>query len=119
MRHNKFRQVLMALLSSAALCALSSAMPVQAQVAGNPGDLHTPTTYTKGYMTTPPTAGGPTGAASAGPFAPLAAIANSLSGAGAVPSTGVAGTVSAGAPAPGGCRSWQDFNGRYMTSCSP
>src|SRR5271165_2259920 len=43
----------MALLSSAALCALSSAMPVQAQVAGNPGDLHTPTTYTKGYMTTP------------------------------------------------------------------
>ncbi len=70
-------------------------------------------------MTTPPTAGGPTGAASAGPFAPLAAIANSLSGAGAVASAGVAGTVSVGAAAPGGCRAWQDFNGRYMTSCGP
>ena len=72
-----------------------------AQVAGNPGDLHTPTPYTNevrantyGYT---PGSGGPL-AVFAAPFAAPVAMTN-------------------GAPGAGGCGVSQDFNGRLTSLC--
>jgi len=72
-----------------------------AQVAGNPGDLHTPTPYTTeqrantyGYA---PGSGGPLTVFTA-PFTAPVATMN-------------------GAPGPGGCGVTQDFNGRLTALC--
>ena len=72
-----------------------------AQVAGNPGDLHTPTPYTNevrantyGYT---PGSGGPLAVFTA-PFAAPIAMTN-------------------GAPGSGGCGVSQDFNGRLTALC--
>ena len=49
------RHLLTAFLSTAAIAALLSATPVAAQVAGNPGDQHTPTPYTNRLLGPDPT----------------------------------------------------------------
>ena len=43
------KHVLTGILSTAAIYGLLAATPVAAQVAGNPGDMHTPTPYTSDY----------------------------------------------------------------------
>ena len=72
-----------------------------AQVAGNPGDLHTPTPYTTEARTNTygytPGSGGPLGVNTA-PFTAPVAIMN-------------------GAPGAGGCGVSQDFNGRLTALC--
>jgi hypothetical protein len=72
-----------------------------AQVAGNPGDLHTPTPYTTEARTNTygytPGSGGPLGVITA-PFTAPVAIMNS-------------------APGAGGCGVSQDFNGRLTALC--
>ena len=72
-----------------------------AQVAGNPGDLHTPTPYTTEARTNTygytPGSGGPLGVITA-PFTAPVAIMN-------------------GAPGAGGCGVSQDFNGRLTALC--
>jgi len=109
--------------SAAMLCAASA----EAQVAGNPGDLHTPTQYTKRYAYAPNTGPGypgygynwPTGGQpydSSGVFTPIGVVAT---GVGAI-----AGAPFGMAPAPyaanqPGCRAFQDFNGRRTSVCGP
>jgi hypothetical protein len=72
-----------------------------AQVAGNPGDLHTPTPYTTEARTNTygytPGSGGALGVFTA-PFTAPVAIIN-------------------GAPGAGGCGVSQDFNGRLTALC--
>jgi hypothetical protein len=91
------------LLLAGVACASILATPAVAQVAGNPGDLHTPTVYTSevraqtyGYA---PGSGGPLG-----PLgilaAPITAPVTAISGGGA-----------------SGCGVSQDFNGRYTALC--
>ena len=105
------------------LCAASA----EAQVAGNPGDLHTPTQYTKRYAYAPNTGPGypgygynwPTGGQPydySGVFTPIGVFAT---GVGAI-----AGAPFGMAPAPyaanqPGCRAFQDFNGRRTSVCGP
>ncbi len=96
------RHALTGLLLAGAASAFVLVTPALAQVAGNPGDLHTPTVYTSevhaqtyGYS---PGYGGPLG-----PIGVLTA-----------PVTGVVATMSAGG-AP--CGVVQDFNGRYTSLC--
>jgi len=120
------KSLLTVFLSSAALAAVFSVTPAAAQVAGNPGDLHTPTPYTES-VDSPYRGGAPYGYGPyAGPFGPLGAVAAGVGAFGA----GVANAAGAvvGAPAaspvyaaqPGvGCRVHQDFNGRYTSVCSP
>lgn len=95
------RNAITGLLLAGATSALL-ATSAFAQVAGNPGDLHTPTPYTNevrantyGYT---PGSGGPLGVFAA-PFtaAPLA--------------------VMNAAPGAGGCGVSQDFNGRLTALC--
>ena len=93
------RHALTALLSGAAISALCSLTPAAAQVAGNPGDLHTPTPYTQEYW------GQTQGSGGSGPFAPFAMIASPFTGA-----------RYAMAPGPG-CGVIHDFNGRYTSVC--
>jgi hypothetical protein len=92
------KHALTSLLLAGAACAFVAATPAVAQVAGNPGDLHTPTVYTSearantyGYA---PGYGGPLG--------PLGALAAPVTG---------------GVPGPGGCGVNQDFNGRLTALC--
>ena len=94
------------LLSTGALCAVLLATPAVAQVAGNPGDLHTPTVYTNeargevsGYN---PGAAGPFGPVGSLITAPITAPVAAFSGSGY-----------------GGARCGvdQDFNGRYTALC--
>jgi hypothetical protein len=88
-------------LLAGSTCAFLLATPAVAQVAGNPGDLHTPTPYTTevrantyGYT---PGFGGPLG--------PLGVIA--------APITAPVAMTNGG----GGCGVSQDFNGRLTALC--
>jgi hypothetical protein len=97
------KRALAGLLLAGVTCASILAAPAVAQVAGNPGDQHTPTVYTsetrsQSYGYTPGYAGplGPLGVLAAPITAPVAA----MSGVGA-----------------GGCGVSQDFNGRYTALC--
>jgi hypothetical protein len=92
------RHALAGLLLTGATGAFVLATPAAAQVAGNPGDLHTPTVYTSGVQA--PTYGYAPGYG--GPLGPLGVLA-----------TPVAGPVAGGAP----CAVQQDFNGRYTALC--
>jgi hypothetical protein len=107
-RHD-MKRALTGLLLAGATCAFVVATPAVAQVAGNPGDQHTPTVYTSGVQAqtygynpgyTPGYGGplGPVGVLAAPITAPLAAMS------GAVPGGGVCGVD-------------QDFNGRYTAHC--
>jgi hypothetical protein len=100
------KHALIGLLLAGSTCAFVLATPAVAQVAGNPGDLHTPTVYTsevrsQAYGTATPGFGGPLG--------PLGVIA--------APITGPVSMVSGAAPSSGGCGVSQDFNGRYTALC--
>jgi hypothetical protein len=94
------KRTLTGLLLAGATCAFVLATPAVAQVAGNPGDLHTPTPYTNevranSYGYTPGYGGalGPLGVLTA----PVAAVN--------------------GGPSGGGCGISQDFNGRLTALC--
>ncbi len=98
------KHTLAGLLVAGATCAFALATPAVAQVAGNPGDLHTPTVYTNqvhaetsGYSPAYSGPLGPLGILTAPITAPLAAMSG--------PATG--------AP----CGVDQDFNGRYTALC--
>jgi len=100
------KYTLAGLLVAGATCASALATPAVAQVAGNPGDLHTPTVYTNGvraqtYGYSPGYGGplGPIGALTAPITAPIAALARG------------------GAPGVPACGVDQDFNGRYTALC--
>jgi len=95
------RNALTGLLMAGAASAFVLVTPAVAQVAGNPGDLHTPTVYTSevqaqtyGYS---PGYGGPLG--------PLGILT--------APVTGQVAAAPGGAP----CGVVQDFNGRYTSLC--
>jgi hypothetical protein len=97
------KYALTGLLLAGSTCAFLLASPAVAQVAGNPGDLHTPTPYTNevranGYGYTPGYGGafGPLGVIAAPITAPLAVNGNSSGGA---------------------CGVSQDFNGRLTALC--
>jgi hypothetical protein len=94
------KNALTALLLAGSACAFVLATPAVAQVAGNPGDLHTPTPYTSEYRAnsygyTPGSGGalGPLGVLAGQSAAPVA-IANGA-----------------------GCGVSQDFNGRLTALC--
>ena len=97
------KHALTGLLLAGAACAFVAATPAVAQVAGNPGDLHTPTVYTSesranSYGYTP---------GYGGPLGPLGVLA-----------APVTGPVTMGAaPSGGGCGVSQDFNGRLTALC--
>ena len=80
-------------LSTAAIGVLVSFTPALAQVAGNPGDIHTRTLYMLETQSRDQLAGGPT---VAGP----SFLVPSFLG-----------------PVPSGCGVTQDFNGRYTSVC--
>ena len=106
------RHLLTAFLSTAAIAAVLSATPVAAQVAGNPGDQHTPTPYTKDYWAqTQGYAPGYYG----GPFAPFGAVVGSIGAMGA----GVAGAPVYATQPHAQCGVLHDFNGRYTSVCGP
>jgi hypothetical protein len=91
------KHALTGLLLAGAACAFVAATPAVAQVAGNPGDLHTPTVYTSEsrantYGYTPGTGG------LLGPLGVMAAPA-------------------VGGPSGGSCGVNQDFNGRLTAIC--
>ena len=93
------KHALIGLLLAGSTCAFVLATPAVAQVAGNPGDLHTPTPYTNevransyGYTPGYGNALGPLGIVAA----PVAAI---------------------NGPSGGGCGVSQDFNGRLTALC--
>jgi len=127
-------KALTSLLSMTAAAAILSAAPAAAQVAGNPGDLHAPTQYTKRYAYPPQTGPGYPGYgynwatsgqpfSSGGVFAPIGVVATGVGALGAGVSA-VAGAPFAIAPAPyaanqPGCRAFQDFNGRRTSVCGP
>jgi hypothetical protein len=98
------KYALTGLLLAGSTCAFLLASPAVAQVAGNPGDLHTPTPYTNevransyGYTAGYGGALGPLGVIAAPITAPLA--------------------VMNGSPSNGGCGVSQDFNGRLTALC--
>jgi hypothetical protein len=98
------KNALTALLLAGSACAFVLATPAVAQVAGNPGDLHTPTPYTSEYRTnsygyTPGSSGalGPLGLLAAPITAPVA--------------------VMNGGSSNGACGVSQDFNGRLTALC--
>src|SRR5271165_4045236 len=83
-----------AFLSTAAVCAGLAATPAAAQVAGNPGDQHTPTPYTRDYWSQP----------------------HSVFGAsGTTPGAAANASPQAVQPRPN-CTATQDFNGRYTVA---
>lgn len=98
------RNAVMGLLLAGVTSAFMLATPAFAQVAGNPGDLHTPTLYTNevrantyGYTPGSGAPLGPLGVVTA-PFTAPVAVMN-------------------GAPGAGGCGVSQDFNGRLTALC--
>jgi hypothetical protein len=98
------KYALTGLLLSGSTCGFLLATPAFAQVAGNPGDLHTATPYTNevranAYGVTP---------GYGGPFGPLNALA--------APISGPVSMVSGGVPG-GSCGVSQDFNGRLTALC--
>src|SRR3984957_10967785 len=103
LRRHEMRNAIKGLLFAGATSALL-ATSAFAQVAGNPGDLHTPTPYTNevransyGYTAGYGGALGPLGVIAAPITAPLA--------------------VMNGSPSNGGCGVSQDFNGRLTALC--
>ena len=97
------KHALTGLLLAGATFAFVAATPAVAQVAGNPGDLHSPTVYTtesraNTYGYTP---------GSGGPLGPLGIIAAPITG----PVTMTTG------PSGGACAVNQDFNGRLTALC--
>ena len=101
------KHALIGLLLAGSTCAFVLATPAVAQVAGNPGDLHTPTVYTtesrsQAYGTATPGFGG-------GPLGPLGILA--------APITGPVAAVNGGGPSGGACGVSQDFNGRLTALC--
>ncbi len=99
------RHALTGLLLAGATSAFVLATPALAQVAGNPGDLHTPTPYTseihsKAYGAPTPGYGGPLG--------PLNVLTAPLSS---------AVSMTSGVPSGGSCGVNQDFNGRLTALC--
>ncbi|HEY1887301.1 MAG TPA: hypothetical protein VGG86_14855 [Roseiarcus sp.] len=99
------KHALTGLLLAGATYAFVAATPAVAQVAGNPGDLHSPTVYTTearantyGYA---PGSGGPLG--------PLGILA--------APFTAPVTMATGGGPSGGGCGVNQDFNGRLTAFC--
>ena len=99
------KHALIGLLLAGSTCAFVLATPAVAQVAGNPGDLHSPTVYTSesrantyGYA---PGSGGLLG--------PLGVIA--------APITAPVTMMTGGVPNGGGCGVNQDFNGRLTALC--
>lgn len=99
------KHALIGLLLAGSACAFVLATPAVAQVAGNPGDLHSPTLYTIEARTN--TYGYAPG--SGGPLGPLGVIAAPIT----VPVTMMTG----GGPRGGGCGVNQDFNGRLTAFC--
>ena len=98
------KHALAGLLLAGVTCASILATPAVAQVAGNPGDQHTPTLYTSGvhaetYGYSP----------ASGPLGPLGILT--------APITGPVAAVSGGGVRAGGCGISQDFNGRYTALC--
>jgi hypothetical protein len=99
------KHALTGLLLAGAACAFVAVTPAVAQVAGNPGDLHTPTVYTSearanNYGYTP---------GSGGPLGPLGILA--------APITAPVTIATGGVPSAGGCAVSQDFNGRLTSLC--
>jgi hypothetical protein len=100
------KHALTGFLLAGSTCVVLLATPAVAQVAGNPGDLHTPTIYTtesrsQAYGVEAPGFGGPLG--------PLGAFA--------APITAPLAMMSGGAPSGGRCGITQDFTGRYTALC--
>ena len=99
------KHALAGLLLAGVTCASILATPAVAQVAGNPGDQHTPSVYTSGvgaqtYGYTP---------GYGGPLGPLGVLA--------APITAPVAAISGGSVGAGGCGVSQDFNGRYTALC--
>jgi hypothetical protein len=95
------KYALTGLLLAGSTCAFLLATPAVAQVAGNPGDLHTPTPYTnevrsQAYGVTP---------GYGGAFGPLNALTAPIDGPVSMTSGG------------GSCGVSQDFNGRLTALC--
>jgi hypothetical protein len=101
------KHALTGLLLAGATSVFVLATPAVAQVAGNPGDLHTPTPYTNDFRsqeygaTTPGYGGGPLG-----PVGLLAA-----------PITAPVAMMNGGFGSGGSCGVYKDFNGRYTALC--
>jgi hypothetical protein len=94
------KHALTGLLLAGATSAMVLATPALAQVAGNPGDQHTPTPYTieartNAYGATP---------GYGGPIGPLAPFTGPVAGLNGVPNGGSCGVS-------------QDFNGRLTALC--
>ncbi len=98
------KYALTGLLLAGSTCAFLLASPAVAQVAGNPGDLHTPTPYTSEVRAN--TSGYTPGYG--GPLGPLGVIA--------APITGPLAVMN-GSPSGGACGVSQDFNGRLTALC--
>ncbi len=99
------RHALTGLLLAGSAYAFALATPAVAQVAGNPGDLHTPTVYTSGVQAQPQSYAPGYG----GPFGPLGVLAAPVT----APVAAMSGGGVSGAP----CGVVQDFNGRYTALC--
>ncbi len=94
------KHALTGLLLAGATSAFVLATPALAQVAGNPGGLHTRTLYMNEVQTN--TYGATPGYG--GPLGPLGALAAPF-------------TVMNGVPSGGSCGVTQDFNGRLTALC--
>jgi hypothetical protein len=99
------KHALAALVLAGAACASILATPAAARVAGNPGDLHTPTVYTNGVHAQ--TYGYAPGYG--GPLRPLGVLVAPIT----APVAAMTGGGVSGAP----CGVSQDFNGRYTAVC--
>src|ERR1700684_1920171 len=95
------KHALIELLLAGSTCAFVLATPAVAQVAGNPGDLHTPTVYTTESRTQ--AYGTPTPGVGGGFLGPLGILA--------APLTAPVAAMNGG-PSGGACGVSQDFNGR-------
>lgn len=98
------KNALTGLLLVGAASAFALATPAAAQVAGNPGDLHSPTVYTNQVR-------GETYGYNPGPLGPLGYITAPIAG----PLSMIEGNRTAVSAAP--CGVDQDFNGRYTAVC--
>jgi hypothetical protein len=98
------KHTLAGLLLAGATSAFVLVTPALAQVAGNPGDLHTPTPYTSEMRAN--TYGAAPGYG--GPLGPIGAIT--------APITSPFAAMN-GLPSGGSCGVTQDFNGRLTALC--
>ena len=93
-------------LTVTALLAMAAfAAPAGAQVAGNPGDLHTATPYMAQQWTGQRAA--PASGHEANVLAPFSALTSTL------------GAKTSAASGQHECAASQDFNGRYTATCAP